>query len=262
MNIADHLWQSTAFAAVVGLLTLLLQSNRARVRHGLWFAASVKFLIPMSLLIGLGSRIEWKAEPVRSPVTVAVAQVVEPFTLNSTAMPAPVESRLPAVVYALWVSGVVALACSWFFRWRRIQHAVRSGREIPMNLPLRVVCAATMLEPGVFGIFRPVLLLPDGIFDRLTPSQMKAILAHELCHVRYRDNLLAAVHMLVETVFWFHPLVWWLGKRMIEERELACDEEVLADLGNAQAYAEGILKVCKHYVESPLVCASGLPEQI
>ena len=57
--------------------------------------------------------------------------------------------------------------------------------------------------------------------------QLEAVIAHELCHVRHRDNLIAAIHMFVETVFWFHPLVWWIGKRMVEERERACDEEVL-----------------------------------
>jgi uncharacterized protein (TIGR03435 family) len=258
VNIADHLWQSTAFAAVVGLLTLSLQSNRARVRHWLWFVASAKFLAPLSVLIGLGSWIEWRAEPVRSTVTVAVTQIVQPFTVLAVAIPAPVESSVPTVLFTLWIPGVVALSCLWLIRWRRIRRAVHRGREMPMNLPLRVVCSATMLEPGVFGIFRPVLLLPEGIFDRITPPQLESILAHELCHVRHRDNLLAAVHMLVETVFWFHPLVWWLGKRMVEERERACDEEVLIDLGDPQAYAEGILSVCKHYIESPLVCASGV----
>jgi beta-lactamase regulating signal transducer with metallopeptidase domain len=48
-----------------------------------------------------------------------------------------------------------------------------------------------------------------------------------MCHVRRRDNLFAAVHMAVEAIFWFHPLVWWIGSRLLEERELACDEEVL-----------------------------------
>ncbi len=63
--------------------------------------------------------------------------------------------------------------------------------------------------------------------------------------------------MFVETVFWFHPLVWWIGKRMVEERERACDEEVLR-LGNEpRVYAEGILNVCKLYMESPLACVSG-----
>ena len=83
-------------------------------------------------------------------------------------------------------------------------------------------------------------------------------MAHELCHVRRRDNLLASVHMVVEAVFWFHPLVWWIGARLVEERELACDEEVLR-LGNEpRTYADGILNVCKSYVESPLRCVSGV----
>src|SRR5581483_6219205 len=104
----------------------------------------------------------------------------------------------------------------------------------------------------------PVLLLPANLFDRLTPGQLHAVIEHELCHVRHRDNLVAALHMFVETVFWFHPMVWWIGKRMVAERERACDEEVLR-LGSApRAYAEGILNVCKSYLPSPLDCASGI----
>jgi uncharacterized protein (TIGR03435 family) len=101
-------------------------------------------------------------------------------------------------------------------------------------------------------------LLPEGIFERLTPTQLQAVVAHELCHIRYRDNLTAAIHMFVETVFWFHPLVWWVGKRMVEERERACDEEVLQLGSEPQVYAEGILNICKIYVESPLACISGV----
>jgi uncharacterized protein (TIGR03435 family) len=64
--------------------------------------------------------------------------------------------------------------------------------------------------------------------------------------------------MVVEAVFWFHPLVWWIGARMVEERERACDEEVLRMGGEPQVYAEGILNICKFYVESPLACVSGV----
>jgi tetratricopeptide (TPR) repeat protein len=64
--------------------------------------------------------------------------------------------------------------------------------------------------------------------------------------------------MIVEAVCWFHPLVWWVGSRLVDERERACDEEVLR-LGNEpQVYAEGILNVCKIYLESPLRCVSGV----
>jgi uncharacterized protein (TIGR03435 family) len=114
------------------------------------------------------------------------------------------------------------------------------------------------LEPGVFGIVKPVLLLPEGIADRLTKPQLNAIIAHEICHVRRRDNLSAAFHMVVEAVFWFHPLVWWIRTRLVEERERACDEAVLQSGNEPQAYAEGILNVCKLYFESPLACSSGV----
>jgi bla regulator protein BlaR1 len=78
-----------------------------------------------------------------------------------------------------------------------------------------------------------------------------------MCHVRRCDNLATAIHMIVEAVFWFHPLVWWLGARLIDERERACDEAVLRTC-DPQVYAEGILKVCEFYLASPLTCVSGV----
>jgi BlaR1 peptidase M56/Surface antigen variable number repeat len=142
--------------------------------------------------------------------------------------------------------------------WRRFRAALRAATPLHLDVPIPVMTSSTRLEPGVFGILKPILLLPDGIHNRLTPEQLHAILAHELCHVRRRDNLAAAIHMLVESIFWFHPMVWWIGKRMVEERERACDEEVVR-LGNEPGvYAEGILNVCKFYVRSPLRCASGV----
>jgi uncharacterized protein (TIGR03435 family) len=103
-----------------------------------------------------------------------------------------------------------------------------------------------------------LLLLPQGIAERLSPSEMNAILAHELCHVRRRDNLLALIHMIVEAIFWFHPLVWWIGARLIEERECACDEDVVSRGNAPDLYAEAIVKVCKWSTESPLACVAGV----
>jgi TonB family protein len=116
----------------------------------------------------------------------------------------------------------------------------------------------TSLEPGIFGIIRPLLLWPAGISECLQDAHLEAILAHEAQHVRRRDNLAAALHMVVEAIFWFHPLAWWLGARLVEERERACDEAVLL-LGNPpEVYAESILKTCEFCVASPLACVSGV----
>jgi uncharacterized protein (TIGR03435 family) len=133
-----------------------------------------------------------------------------------------------------------------------------SPARLPAPHRIRIMSSPAMIEPGIFGIFRPVLLLPEGIADRLTPAQLQSILAHELCHVKRRDNLAAAMHMIVEAAFWFHPLVWWIGARLVEERERACDEEVLLRGSEPGVYAESILQVCKFYLESPLKCVAGV----
>ncbi len=259
----NHLWQSTAFAAAAGLLTLTLRGNRARVRHGLWLAASIKFLIPLSVLIGLGNQIQWhRVSP--SDLSAVVITMSEPFTMPlASAPPAakpsrPVANPLPAILATVWALGFLGIACSWLVRWRRLAAVVRSASPVPLDLPIPAVALPTVVEPGVFGVVRPVLLLPAGIFERLSPEQLNTVIAHELHHVRHHDNLVAAFHMFVETAFWFHQVVWWIGRRMVEERERACDEAVLSMGSEPRVYAEAVLNVCKLYVESPLACVSGI----
>src|SRR5579872_1572706 len=263
--LANHVWQSTLFAAAAGLLALALRNNHARARYWLWLTASVKFLIPFSLLVAMGSHFGWSTAPASSAsgLSIAMEQMSRPFTAPAVSLPTSptvpsAENPIPVVLLAIWICGFLAVAFFWWLRWRRIHAAVRSGSLLALQADVPVLSSPALLEPGIFGIFRPVLLLPEGIMGRLAPEHLKAILAHELCHVRRRDNLTAALHMVVEAIFWFHPLVWWLGVRLIEERERACDEEVLR-VGNApQVYAESILQTCQYYLESPLVCMSGV----
>ena len=264
--LGNHLWQSTLFAGAVGLLTLTLRKYQARIRHGLWLAASIKFLIPFSVLVALGGQIRWNTVPeiAQFHVPDMVEQVSQPFMPAMDSAPVPAATRpradslLPAVLLTMWVAGFLGFAGSWWVRWRRIRAAVRTGNNVSLEIPMRAMISRALPEPGVFGVFRPVLLLPEGIFSHLSPAQLRAVIAHELYHVRRRDNLSSAIHMFVETVFWFHPLLWWMGRRMVEERERACDEGVLS-LGNEpHAYAEAILKICRLSAESPVACVSGV----
>jgi len=270
---ANHLWQSTLFAAAAAVLTLALQKNAARVRYRLWLIASLKFLIPFSLLISFSSHLikPHVAVTVESDVYSAVEEVSLPFT--QTVAPAVTAApklsikaayQLPSwqeVLAAVWMCGFVATLGLWMWRWRQAAACLRQaarmpqGREVDTLLqleqtlgspkPLAMFLSPGPGEPGVFGIFRPVLLWPAGISKHLQDRHLEAILAHELAHVRRRDNLTAAMHMLVEAIFWFHPLVWWLGARLADERERACDEEVLQLGKSAQVYAESILKTCE-----------------
>ena len=261
--ILNHLWQSTVFAAVAALLAIALRKNHARTRYWIWMAASLKFLIPFSLLVSIGSRVEWRSAPAiaaQPAVAIVMDEISQPFAPIDTKMsaaPSP-HSVIPAVLIAVWIAGCAIVLVSWFRRWWRVRLTLRRASPVQLEFPIKVMSSPSLIEPGIFGIFRPVLLLPEGIADRLTPAQLQSILAHELCHVRRRDNLAAAIHMLVEATFWFHPLVWWIGARLIEERERACDEEVLRSGSEPGVYAESILQVCKFYLESPLECAAGV----
>jgi bla regulator protein BlaR1 len=268
--IVAHLWQSTLFAGAAWLVALTLRPNRAQVRYWVWFAASTKFLVPFSLLVGLGALLPHRtaAPPVRREWVMALQEFSQPLKLPAVAEHvvargnATNHSYAAVAAFALWACGFLAVAICWLLRWRRV-HTIRSSARVVsvstgLEVPLPVMSALDVVEPGVYGFLRPVLLLPEGIVERVSHVQLDAILTHEFCHVRRKDNLTATIHMAVQAIFWFHPLTWWIGARLVDERERACDEEVLRLGFKPNVYAESILAICKLYLSSPLACVSGV----
>jgi uncharacterized protein (TIGR03435 family) len=276
--LVNHLWQSTIFVVGVWLLTIALRRNQARTRYFSWMLASVKFLVPFSILIAAG---EWlhPASSAQGPglaFVTAMGGFTQPLSAKEGAahavalgLGASSASGVSAIavnrvdllsmmLLALWIVGTCFLLARWACRWWSLRKLVRTASPVTLNCGLPVLSTRLHLEPGVFGVLHPVLLLPEGIRERLSETQLDTIIAHELCHVRRRDNLTAIVHMLVEAVFWFYPPVWWISTRLLEEREWACDEAVLESRREPLAYAEGILRVCKSYVEAPMSCVSGV----
>jgi len=269
-DLLNHLWQSTVFVAGVALLSSVCRGNRARVRYGLWFVASAKFLVPFAALTAAGSLMEWvpAPAPVATVMTASVLRGVSaPFAEMSlqtfASMPAASGTDwIPPLLFAIWLCGFAVISSRRLQGWWHVLAAVRASTpwQAPTSVPsgIRVRTAPTLLEPGIVGLWKPVILLPARIESYLTALQLEAVLAHEMCHARRRDNLTAAVHMLVETVFWFHPMVWWIGARLVAEREQACDEHVIAGTAEPIAYAEGIVTICRRYVEAPLMSVAGV----
>ena len=295
-SLANHVWQSTLVVAFVWLVTLALRRHDARVRYWLWAAASMKFFVPFSWLISLGALVEWRTAPtIAQPAATFVMQEILAVPLLYGAVPqVPQDTNIGRwVVLGVWLAGTAVVFFWWGRQWRAMRSALRRAtplllgpafaavgspqrpdetvlaggspeRTAPAGRPdcdaggLTVMSSPSAFEPGVVGILRPVLLLPEGLVDRLTRGQLDAILAHERAHVRAHDNLVAVVHMAVEAIFWFHPLVWWIERRMIDERERACDEAVIRAGKQPADYAEGILVVCRWSHEWPVMCVSGV----
>ena len=262
--IVNHLWQSSCFVALTAMLAFVLRKNSPKVRYWIWLSASLKFLVPFALLVSLGNMIQRPAQ--RAAVFPAPAfssafvEIAEPFTTpsHSSASAHASTDWAPIVVCVVWGLGFLAITFGRCRSWFRIRASLRASTPVDLPIPVPAFISPGAEAPGVVGFLRPVLILPAGLPERLDRRQLDAILAHEMCHVRRRDNFFAAVHMGVEAIFWFHPLVWWIGSRMVEARELACDEEVLRMGCEPADYVEGMLNVCGFYTESPLPCVSGV----
>jgi TonB family protein len=260
-EIVNHLWQSTLFVVATAALAALLREQGAHLRYWLWWTASVKFLVPFSLLTLLGGAFTGGAAPFEmlADWSAALGRFAEPMPESTAWSPL----AIPALV--AWACGFVAVLCRYAVGAFKLRVLLRASVPFAVALPAdagarapAVRSSAALVEPSLVGIARPVLLLPHGITERLSKAQLDAVLAHELCHFKRCDNLTAVVHMLVETVFWFHPFVWWVGARLVEERERACDEAVVGAGHDGRTYAEGILHVCEHYVASSLKCSAGV----
>lgn len=284
-GLVNHVWQSLWFAGGAWAFASLLRPNRAAVRHAIWVAASLKFCVPLALLVALGARI-----PVHLPlpaVAPAAATVLAPLpnpphgiNFNVALHPsASVQVTLDSgwllgVLAALWIAGSLSIAVRWLIAWRKIARIVstgavlQTGREVTLlrrllesgskHRPLTVVRTDDAIEPGVFGVIRPVLLWPSQMSSSLSDAHLTAILEHELAHVRRRDNLWANLHQVVQCAFWFCPAVWWIGSRLVTERERACDEDVLNGGSGPATYAESILLACQHRVRMQAWCLAGV----
>ena len=230
----DHVWQSTLFAAVVMVAVLFFRRQAARTRFWLWFAASAKFLVPFAALSALGTalaqRLEtgpaafagYMDEPIVQMTTVSFAP------LHGGGLPAATGFDWQALLLAGWLAGAAFFALRWIFNWLRVRAILRESAtaDIPAALPVRITAAP--VQPALTGVFHPCILLPRAVLSDLSPDALEAVLAHETWHWRHRDHWWSPVHRMVEVLFWFHPLTWWLGARLNEERERACDEAVLA----------------------------------
>jgi bla regulator protein BlaR1 len=185
------------------------RNNRARVRLWLWLAASLKLLVPFSLLIIVRTCLA-KPRPSAAPrldLYAAMQKASEPFAppmISSIAPTAAVSpaSAAPAIFLAAWLCGVPVVFVAWYLRWRWVHALAREaaplshGREWKtlrrlecaekMSRPIDILLSHASLEPRIFGIAKPVLLWPKGISERLADAHLHAILAHELWHVRRR----------------------------------------------------------------------------
>jgi GWxTD domain-containing protein len=191
-----------------------------------------------------------------TPDVPSLAFIV-PASLTEPARVTPVQATWTLWAVSLWVAGLMLMAIravgGWLWAWRR-QYTDRrplpqSCLDIARGLALRMgirrairwFAGARIDSPQVFGWFKPVVLVPLSALTSMLPQQLEAVLAHELAHVRRHDFLVNACQVLVETVLFYHPAVWWLSARIREEREACCDRVAAEQCGDPVLYGHALV---------------------
>lgn len=246
-----HLLESTFFCLLLSGIAICMRRG-ATARYAVLLMGIGKFAIPTVVLTSAGEQMAslWPA-----------ARWLALFTYKLSVLFGAIQSVFPigreVELLAVWLIGTASMATLWILCWRRSRPILTAATEseeealrqaqrlLPVHRRVKLRRSGVEIEPALHGIFRPVITIPQGLSDRLTPAELDGVLLHELAHARRFDNLTGAfVHALV-CLFWFHPLLWMVEKRLSVERERACDETVVACGLRPQVYAAGILKVCR-----------------
>src|SRR5688572_17601998 len=267
------LWQGALIGALLGVGLIALRKAPASWRHTACLIALIAMpVMPLLTSIQTGGRTaqtEFKSTTAAEfPVTRQ--QPTDQQTLRAEA-PAPetpvsasastqsqfqLETLLPWIV-RFWMLGVLLLSLrviAGFVGARRLvnygtsgvsdeiaQAAARIAQRLRVTQAVRVLASVRAPVPMVIGLLRPVVLMPISLLNGLTLSQVEAILAHELAHVRRYDYAINLLQTVIETIFFYHPAAWWVSRKLRDEREHACDELAVAFCGDDPVFYSRVL---------------------
>lgn len=263
-SVVHSLWQGALLAGIAALVLALLPDRQAPARHAVACAA-LMLMVVCPVLTAL-SAVDLLGNPPRVIVSAAIDSTV--------GLAAVVVGRewIVRAAAAMWIVGVVICLVHVRVEWRRaaalgaldlsdpgalVQReadALRARLALPASV--EILRSARAAVPMVLGWWRPVILLPEATADTLPNAQLRAVIAHELAHVRRRDYLANMVQIAAETLLFHHPAARWISNRIRAEREYCCDDVAVAVGGNALTYARALAALEDARDEGRLVVAA------
>lgn len=268
--LANHLWQATLLSLLAFAAAALLRKGPGRARYAIWLIASAKFVLPSAILIimvrQLGLDFSFllplHSETRQGTVSQLTAPIIQwaETTLTGEATVRG-HNELFCELTAIWFAGCLAFLIVWWRHRARFRRAINVSRItartrerdtlervrgwLKIKREVRLSISQQTIEPGVWGVWRPVVLLPERMAEELDDAELEAVIMHEMIHVAGWDNLIANLQRLLCCLLWFHPVVWLLDRLLLVERERACDEEVMRLGGASDVYASSLLKVLR-----------------
>lgn len=154
--------------------------------------------------------------------------------------------------------GIKELDIEWIYRTRELTRKMLENKFVPVYESINITV------PIVIGLVKPVILLPIGIISGLPYRQVEAIIVHELAHIKRYDYLVNLLQSFIETVFFYHPAVWWISAQIREERENCCDDIVLENCEDPLVYSKALYNLQNEKSDQPnlALAASGNVNQL
>jgi beta-lactamase regulating signal transducer with metallopeptidase domain len=195
-----------------------------------------------------------------SSISMDLAPSDQPNPAGATTLPVLLHlSRLLPWLDVAWLLGVALLSIRTIGGWRMIERLRRSAlleapeavratfarlcERLGIESPVSLRISEHVQGPLAMGIVRSLIILPASAVMALSPQQLEAVLAHELEHVRRADYFWNLIQTTIETLFFFHPAVWWLGSRLRQQRELCCDDAAVQACTDPLIYATALLRL-------------------
>jgi beta-lactamase regulating signal transducer with metallopeptidase domain/biopolymer transport protein ExbD/flagellar hook assembly protein FlgD len=277
-TLMHFVWQGALAALLLGAALFLLRRGDPRMRYAVLCAGMLALVVaPIVTGVAIHSPSGPALPMISETAAPEAAPVVEETVIPAVPIPVwsgwmrVIEEFLPQLLL-VWFGGVCLLSArlmaGWLYLLRLNERANQLGQmwqetgerlSVRLDLGRRVsLLESNWIEvPMVVGWLRPAVLMPVGALAGLTPGQVEAILLHELAHIRRYDYLVNAIQAVVETLFFYHPAVWWISHRMRVEREYCCDDQAVRVGGNAVGYARALARLEElRGVEGTLVLAA------
>ncbi len=274
LSLLHFLWQGLALAAFASVVMALFRSASVRYLVAVG-ALALMFAAPAITFLVL--RHQQSAPPATQTAIVASLSPVPQLSVRSqTAAPPQPSGAVPSDsliwLVQVWFAGVLLFSlrpAGGFLILERL----RRKEAVPVAENLRATCLALqqrlgirrviryceclhLQAPAVVGWFRPVILLPVTALTGLTELQLRAVIAHELAHVKRLDCFVNLFQIAAETLLFYHPAVWWLSNRIRAERENCCDDAAIAACGNAVEYARALTLLAERRAAPALAMAA------
>lgn len=280
-TLIHFLWQGSLLFLTYVLITRLFLNNKIKTQYWLgMFIITMCLIVPFREFFTQLDMLSNHANSLIYQFSNSINPIESVGILNPFDMLISLIQKFIPYLVIIWVFSVLLISSHLFKSWL---YLVRLSRDTSLKLPEHLITklehASKKLKlkfkpiisisklidvPATFGYFKPVILLPTSIIARLPQDQMEAILLHELCHIKRADFLHNILQLLIETLFFYHPLVKWISKDVRKVREQCCDEMVLKLNDKPLVYAKALTNIAsiynnninKHNATSPIQIAA------